>query len=126
MNGDSVSVDEHVRTKDSSQPRQISLNVDTIILGTGFRTGLEELIPISGLFDANGHPKVTGPYESALAPQLYFIGQSNPLTGQLREIRIEAAQIAKQVRRSLPVRESTLFTEIDVRTTGTESTAGSI
>jgi putative flavoprotein involved in K+ transport len=101
FNDNSVVVDEHVATQDQSYVKQISLPVDSVIAGTGFRTGLEDLIPIAGLFDTNGIPKVTGEQESPLAPGLYFIGQSNPLSGQLREIRIEAVRIAQKLKKSL-------------------------
>jgi putative flavoprotein involved in K+ transport len=101
FNDNSVVVDEHVATQDQSYVKQISFPVDSVIAGTGFRTGLEDLIPIAGLFDTNGIPKVTGEQESSLAPGLYFIGQSNPLSGQLREIRIEAVRIAQKLKKSL-------------------------
>jgi hypothetical protein len=40
---------------------------------------------------------VTGAHDSKHAPRLYFIGQSNPLSGQLREIGLEASAIARKV-----------------------------
>ncbi len=87
-------VDERVQHDEREAMRQISIGVDAIILGTGFRTGLQELIQIPGLIDAQGRPAVTGAQQHPKAPRLFFIGQSNPLTGQLREIRIEAKKIA--------------------------------
>jgi putative flavoprotein involved in K+ transport len=113
FNHNSVVVDEHVATKDQSYVKQISLPVDSVISGTGFRTGLEDLIPIAGLFDINGIPKVTGEQESPLAPGLYFIGQSNPLSGQLREIRIEAFRIAQKLKKSL-VTHKRLITDVNM------------
>jgi hypothetical protein len=42
---------------------------------------------------------VAGAHTHADAPGLHFIGQTNPLTGQLREIRLEAEQIARALKR---------------------------
>lgn len=101
FSSNTVFLDERISTTDETQVPQISLAVDSVILGTGFRTGLEGLIPIAGLIEPNGLPSVVGDQESPLAPNLYFIGQSNPLSGQLREIRIEASRIARKLKKSL-------------------------
>lgn len=100
FDANSVSVDERATTTEAAPTKPLSLHIDTVIVGTGFHTGLQELIPIAGLIAPDGRPTVTGEQASPLAPQLYFIGQSNPLTGQLREIRIEATKIAKQLQKS--------------------------
>jgi hypothetical protein len=66
---------------------------DAIILATGFRPDLRRLIPNEDdLFDQHGMPRVTG--KPTAAPGLYFCGQTTVPTGQLREIGIEAQQIA--------------------------------
>ena len=66
---------------------------DAIILATGFRPDLRQLIPdVEGVFDRHGMPLVTG--QATAAPGLYFCGQITSPTGQLREIGIEAQQIA--------------------------------
>ena len=71
---------------------------DAIILATGFRPDLRQLIPdIEGLFDSHGMPLLTG--HATNAPGLYFCGQITSPTGQLREIGIEAQQIADGARR---------------------------
>ncbi|HMJ28966.1 MAG TPA: NAD(P)/FAD-dependent oxidoreductase [Xanthobacteraceae bacterium] len=73
---------------------------DAIILATGFRPDLRQLIPdIEGVFDGHGMPLVTG--QATGAPGLYFCGQITSPTGQLREIGIEAQRIADHVRRYL-------------------------
>jgi cation diffusion facilitator CzcD-associated flavoprotein CzcO len=66
---------------------------DAIILATGFRPDLRRLLPdVKGVFDSHGMPRVTG--RATEAPGLYFCGQITSPTGQLREIGIEAQQIA--------------------------------
>jgi cation diffusion facilitator CzcD-associated flavoprotein CzcO len=71
---------------------------DAIILATGFRPDLRQLLPdVEGVFDNHGMPLVTG--KATVAPGLYFCGQITSPTGQLREIGIEAQQIADSARR---------------------------
>jgi cation diffusion facilitator CzcD-associated flavoprotein CzcO len=70
---------------------------DAIILATGFRPDLRQLIPdVEGVFDGRGMPLVTG--QATNAPGLYFCGQITSPTGQLREIGLEARQIANSVK----------------------------
>jgi cation diffusion facilitator CzcD-associated flavoprotein CzcO len=70
---------------------------DAIILATGFRPDLLQLIPdVEGVFDGHGMPLVTG--HATNAPGLYFCGQITSPTGQLREIGLEARQIANSVK----------------------------
>jgi cation diffusion facilitator CzcD-associated flavoprotein CzcO len=71
---------------------------DAVILATGFRPDLRMLLPeVKGLFDSHGMPLVTG--KATDAPGLYFCGQITSPTGQLREIGIEAQQIADSAKR---------------------------
>lgn len=71
---------------------------DAIILATGFRPDLRQLMPeAKGVFDGHGMPLVTG--KATAAPGLYFCGQITSPTGQLREIGIEAQQIAESAKR---------------------------
>jgi cation diffusion facilitator CzcD-associated flavoprotein CzcO len=71
---------------------------DAIILATGFRPDLRRLLPdVNGVFDSHGMPLVTG--RATEAPGLYFCGQITSPTGQLREIGIEAQQIADSAKR---------------------------
>jgi cation diffusion facilitator CzcD-associated flavoprotein CzcO len=67
---------------------------DAIILATGFRPDLRLLLPdVERVLDKQGMPLVTGKATSAAG--LYFCGQITSPTGQLREIGLEAQQIAK-------------------------------
>lgn len=66
---------------------------DAVILATGFRPDLRRLISDADtVLDSNGMPRVTG--ATTRLPGLYFCGQITVPTGQLREIGIEAQQIA--------------------------------
>ena len=70
---------------------------DAIILATGFRPDLRQLIAgVEGAFDRHGMPLVTG--QTTKAPGLYFCGQITSPTGQLREIGLEAQRIADSAR----------------------------
>ena len=67
---------------------------DAVILATGFRPDLRRLLPdVDGVLDERGVPLITG--HATRAAGLYFCGQITSPTGQLREIAIEARQIAK-------------------------------
>ncbi len=98
---DGVIVDERVAVPGEPTPASLALTVDSVILGTGFRSGLESLIDVPGIIAPDGRPRVSGAQTDAQAPGLHFIGQTNPLTGQLREIRREAEQIARALQRQL-------------------------
>jgi NAD(P)H-nitrite reductase large subunit len=75
-----------------------SKKFDAIILATGFRPDLRQLMPdLEGVFDRHGMPLVTG--QATNAPGLYFCGQITSPTGQLREIGLEAQRIADATRR---------------------------
>ena len=72
----------------------LTLSPDVIIAGTGYRPGLEALIDQPELFTPLGKPVMTGARDHPQAPGLFFMGHTNPLSGQLRELRIEATKIA--------------------------------
>jgi putative flavoprotein involved in K+ transport len=72
---------------------------DAVIAATGFARALESLVGHLGILDGRGVPLVHGPTTDPRAPGLYFIGFSNPISGNLREIGIDARKIAKAVRR---------------------------
>ncbi|MDT0614274.1 flavin-containing monooxygenase [Streptomyces lancefieldiae] len=72
---------------------------DAVIAATGYRRGLEGLVGHLGVLDAAGRPLVRGGHTAAGAPGLYFTGFTNPLSGMLRELALDAARIAKAVAR---------------------------
>jgi thioredoxin reductase len=78
---------------------------DAVILATGFRPDLRQLIPdVEDVFDQHGMPRVTG--QATAAPGLYFCGQITSPTGQLREIGLEAKQIADAAARYTAARHA--------------------
>ncbi|MCA0331026.1 MAG: NAD(P)/FAD-dependent oxidoreductase [Actinobacteria bacterium] len=73
-----------------------SLDVDAVVLATGYRPGLEEFLPAwQQVCDADGRPTVSGG-RTAL-PGLYFVGQFVSPSGMLREMGIEAERVAKLI-----------------------------
>jgi putative flavoprotein involved in K+ transport len=101
ISGRTVHVLSTVGTTRNSDNTVTTLEPDVIIAGTGFRTGIPELVQIPGIADEKGRSKISGDQEFEEAPRLYFIGQINPLSGQLREIRLEAGKIARKIRKRL-------------------------
>ena len=75
------------------------LQPDAVIAATGFGRGLEELVGHLGILGAHGRPLVNGPETHPRAPDLYFIGFSNPISGNLREVGIDARKIARSIGR---------------------------
>jgi putative flavoprotein involved in K+ transport len=71
---------------------------DAVIAGTGFKRGLEPLVGDFGLIEPQkGRPIVHGADTHPNAPGLHFIGYTNPVSGMLREIAIDARRIAKAI-----------------------------
>jgi len=72
-------------------------NFDAVILATGFRPDLRELLPNAhGVLSQQGTPLVTG--RATSEPGLYFCGLVVAPTGQFREIGLEARRIADLAR----------------------------
>lgn len=70
---------------------------DAVIAATGYRRDLEPLVGHLGVLEASGRPLVHGADTHPSAPGLYFVGFTNPLSGNLRELGIQARAIAKVV-----------------------------
>lgn len=90
-----VSIDA---ARDGQSGMEEALETDVIIAGTGFRTGITELVRIPGVATREDRCTISGDQEIRDAPRLYFIGQFNPLSGLLREIRLEAGRIARRIK----------------------------
>jgi len=75
------------------------LRPDAVIAATGFRRGLEPLVGGLGVLRPNGVPQILGATTHPHAPDLFFIGYSNPLSGNLRELGIDSKRIAREVAR---------------------------
>ena len=79
---------------------------DVVIVATGWRRGLGQLVGHLGVLAANGRPLVHGRAMHANAPNLYFTGYTNPVSGMFRELAIDARRIARAVSRRLRERRS--------------------
>ncbi len=70
-----------------------------VVVATGYRAGLEPLVGHLDVLDGRGLPLVHGAHEPDGAPGLWFTGYTNPISGMLRELRIDAERIAAAVSR---------------------------
>ena len=73
------------------------VTADAVIAATGYRRDLEPLVGHLGVLAEGGRPLVHGADTHPSAPGLYFVGFTNPLSGNLRELGIQARAIAKAV-----------------------------
>ena len=72
---------------------------DAVIVSTGYRRGLEPLVGHLGVLGANGRPLVRGADTHVNAPNMYFTGYTNPISGMFREMAIDARRIGRAVAR---------------------------
>ncbi|MDT6984541.1 flavin-containing monooxygenase [Streptomyces lusitanus] len=70
---------------------------DAVIAATGYERGLEGLVGGLGVLDDRGRPVAHGARTPAGAPDLYFTGFTNPISGNLREMALDARRIARAV-----------------------------
>ncbi len=73
---------------------------DAVLAATGFRRGLEPLVGDHGLVAETGRPVVHAERTHPGAPNLHFIGFTNPISGNLREIGIDARRLGRAVARA--------------------------
>ncbi|QKV93165.1 NAD(P)/FAD-dependent oxidoreductase [Streptomyces sp. NA02950] len=76
------------------------ISPEAVVAATGYRRGLEELVGHLGVLDARGRPLTHGRRTLKAAPGLHFTGYTNPISGMLRELAIDARKIAKTVART--------------------------
>ncbi|QFR94128.1 SidA/IucD/PvdA family monooxygenase [Streptomyces tsukubensis] len=70
---------------------------DVVIAATGYRRSLENLVGAHTVLDSRGRPSVHGPRCAKNTPGLYFTGFTNPISGMLRELAIDAKRIAARI-----------------------------
>jgi hypothetical protein len=75
------------------------LRPSAVVVATGYVAGLGPLVGHLGVLDGRGLPVVHGAHEPDAAPGLWFTGYTNPISGMLRELRIDAERIAAAVSR---------------------------
>ncbi|MER5496058.1 MULTISPECIES: NAD(P)/FAD-dependent oxidoreductase [unclassified Streptomyces] len=73
---------------------------DAVIAATGYRQALEGLVGHLDVLDSRGRPVVHGARTPRQAPGLYFTGFTNPISGMLRELALDAGKIAKRLART--------------------------
>ncbi|GFH36919.1 flavin-containing monooxygenase [Streptomyces pacificus] len=71
------------------------ISPDAVIAATGYHRALEPLVGHLGVLDERGRPVVHGGRTPRQAPGLYFTGFTNPISGMLREMALDATKIAK-------------------------------
>jgi len=70
---------------------------DVVIACTGYRTALSQMLGHLGVLDQDGIPTVSGAQQGEGAPNLFFLGYTNALSGNLREIAQHARQLAAKI-----------------------------
>lgn len=90
---------DKVRLSDGS-----AIAPDAVVAATGFTQGLDDLVGHLGLLDDRGRPIVKGARAHPNAPDLYFTGYTNPISGMFHELNVDARRIAKAIVRRAGVR----------------------
>ncbi|MGW3508526.1 flavin-containing monooxygenase [Streptomyces sp. NPDC000994] len=67
---------------------------DAVVAATGYVRALEGLVGHLDVLDSRGRPIVRGRRTPKNAPGLYFTGFTNPISGMLRELALDAERIA--------------------------------
>ncbi|KOV56099.1 monooxygenase [Streptomyces sp. AS58] len=81
---------------------------DAVVAATGYRRALEPLVGHLDVLDDRGRPVVHGARTPRNAPDLYFTGFTNPISGMFRELAIDAEKIARTIARRSADRVSRL------------------
>ncbi|MGW0499148.1 flavin-containing monooxygenase [Streptomyces sp. NPDC003007] len=76
------------------------ISPDVVIAATGYVRALEDLVGHLDVLDDRGRPVAHGARTPSNAPGLYFTGFTNPISGNLREMALDAVKIAKAVARN--------------------------
>lgn len=71
-----------------------------VVCATGYRRGLERLVGHVGVVDEFGLPRGWPTVEvTPEAPNLFFVGYTAKVSGQLRQMRFDARRVARRVKR---------------------------
>lgn len=73
---------------------------DAVIAATGYRRALEVLLAGLDVLDDRGRPRTHGAKTPPDAPGLYFTGFTNPISGNIRELALDAEKIARAIART--------------------------
>lgn len=77
------------------------VSADAVIAATGFDSGLSELVGHLGVLDDRGRPRAAGGAPLPGADGVFVTGFTDPLSGNLREIRLDSRRIARAIHRRL-------------------------
>ena len=72
-----------------------------VVAATGYRTDLEPLVGHLGVLDDRGRPTFHAEKTHPSAPRLHFIGFTDPLSGNIRQTRLDAPKIAQAISSAL-------------------------
>lgn len=75
--------------------RRMALGV--VVVAAGYRNGLAPLVGHLGVLRDDGRPVVRGAHTPPGAPGLWFTGYTNPISGMLRELAIDARHISDAI-----------------------------
>lgn len=70
---------------------------DAVVVAAGYGRGLQPLFGHLGVLGDDGRPLVRGGRTHPLAPGMWFTGYTNPISGMLRELAIDARRIARAI-----------------------------
>jgi putative flavoprotein involved in K+ transport len=82
------------------------IRADALIAATGYSRALEPLVGHLAVLDTRGHPLASRGRTLAHAPGLHFVGFTDVLTGNLRELRLDARRVARAVAAELRLHEA--------------------
>ena len=72
-----------------------------VVAATGYRTDLEPVVGHLGVLDERGRPTFHAEKTHPSAPRLHFIGFTDPLSGNIRQLRLDAPKIAHAIAAAL-------------------------
>jgi cation diffusion facilitator CzcD-associated flavoprotein CzcO len=77
-----------------------------VVAATGYRAGLQAMVGHLGVLDQRGLPLVHPPRTHPAAPDLYLFGYRYTPVGNLRQVRLDASNLARAIARRSRVRSS--------------------
>ncbi len=75
-----------------------SVKPEVVLVATGFQRGLDSLVGDLGVVAPGGRPLINADEQLPGLAGLFFLGYSNPITGNIRQVAIDAKKIAKRAR----------------------------
>jgi putative flavoprotein involved in K+ transport len=75
-----------------------TVSPDLVLVATGFQRGLEPLVGDLGVVAPGGRPLINADEQLPGLEGLFFLGYSNPITGNIRQVGIDAKKIARRAR----------------------------